>query len=235
VEYQLLNAFRGVFEGKKYLHRNANLGDHVAAFLYEDLLALDRSPKLIARIKSGRAAVNAANKTVGKRARRGDGTFGEVVPGTPVVGVAGFLVPRGQIAAVEVGAETKILAKAMMKQIERVETALIGQTAQFKRSNRNAITVAFVGINYAPQYLSFEGTREFPTDGKKYKHPIQEASEAEKRLMTVVQPHFDEFVLLKYRVSNQPPYPFEWMNEAATKLEYAAALARISKEYEARF
>src|SRR5213078_1024979 len=33
-------------------------------------------------------------------------------------------------------------------------------------------------------YTSYEGEREWPTDGRKHKHPIQEAAEAEWRLIS---------------------------------------------------
>jgi hypothetical protein len=235
LSYKLLGAFGGLFQGTKYEHRKSNLGDYVASFLYEDLLDLARSPKLVERVRAGRAAVNTANVTVGKHARRGDGTFGEVVPGVPVAAVTGFDVPRGRIASVEVGAETKILAKAMIKQIDRVINDLRGQVEQFKRSNPRAICVGLVGVNWAEQYLSFEGDREFPTDGRKYKHPIQEAEDAEGRLNRLARPAFDEFLLLRFKASNQPPYPFEWVDGPETAVEYAAALVRISREYESRF
>lgn len=53
--YRLLDAFRRLFDGVKYEHRKSNLGDYVASFLYEDLLALGRSPKLMERIHAARA------------------------------------------------------------------------------------------------------------------------------------------------------------------------------------
>lgn len=235
MDYKLLDAFRGLFQGKKYEHRKSNLGDYVASFLYEDLLDLNRSTKLTERARSGRVAVNTANVTVGKQARRGDGTFGEVVPHVPTITIPGFLVPRGRIASIEIGAETKILAKAMIKQIDRVVGDLQRQVEQFRRSNSRAICVGVVGVNWASQYLSFEGERQFLTDGKKYKHPIQEAADAEDRLSRLVRPNFDEFLLLRFRVTNQPPFPFDWQDESEMKVEYAAAVARISREYEARF
>jgi hypothetical protein len=40
---------------------------------------------------------------------------------------------------------------------------------------------ALVGINFAERYVSFEGKKKWPTDGKRYKHPIQEAAQAERR------------------------------------------------------
>lgn len=109
--YRLMSAFEGLFNGTRYRHRQSHLGDLVAANLFEDLVALNCSPKLAERVQQQRGGVNTANV-----ARRGDGTFGELVPGAPVAVVPGFIVPRGRIAAIEVGAETKILAKAMIKQ-----------------------------------------------------------------------------------------------------------------------
>jgi hypothetical protein len=235
VQYKLLKAYRELFDGQKYEHRKSNLGDHVASFLYEDLVDLGRSPKLVARTKASLAAVNSANVMVGKKGRRGDGTFGPVVPDVETIAVAGFVVPRGRIASIEIGAETKILAKAMIKQIDRVVGDLERQVEQFRANNPRAICVAIVGINQAPQYLSYEGDRTYPTDGKKYKHPIQEAADAEDRLNRLVRSAFTEMLILRFSVTNQPPFPFVWSDEKETKVEYAAALVRISAEYEARF
>lgn len=232
---KMLDAFKGLFEGTKYEHRKSNLGDYVASFLYEDLFELARSAKLTARVRNAQAAVNVANVTVGKPARRGDGTFGEVVPGVATVVVPNFAVSRGRIASIEIGAETKILAKAMIKQIDRVIGDLQRQAGQFKTSNPRAICVAIVGVNHAPQYLSFEGSREFSTDGRRYKHPAQEASDAQERLLRMARPSFDEFLVLRFCATNSPPYPFEWIDASETQIEYSAALARISREYEARF
>lgn len=49
---------------------------------YEDLIAIDRSPKLIdAALNRKDRVLNAQNKRRGIEARRGDGTFGEIIPG----------------------------------------------------------------------------------------------------------------------------------------------------------
>jgi hypothetical protein len=45
-DYRLLEAFQGLFEGRRYLHRRSNLGDLVAMEFYEDLFALGRSRRL---------------------------------------------------------------------------------------------------------------------------------------------------------------------------------------------
>src|SRR5436190_21427575 len=104
-----------------------------------------------------------------------------------------MLVARGPVATIEIGAETKILAKAMIKQIDRVINDLVNQVNQFKRGGGNPICVAFGGINLAERYVSCEGKKKWPTDGKKYKHPIQEAARAEQRLNDKAQSSFDEF------------------------------------------
>lgn len=138
-EYALLKAFRDLFQGKPYLHRKSTLGDFVASQLYEDLVALNKSDKLTARVHSRERVVNLRNVMIGKPARRGDGTFGEIVPTAIAVIEKGILVARGPVATIEIGAETKILGKAMIKQIDRVIGDLIRQVEQFKKSGGNPI------------------------------------------------------------------------------------------------
>src|SRR5215813_4976022 len=172
-EYLLLKTFRLLFEGTRYHHRKSNLGDQVASQLYEDLVALNRSKNLIDRVHGHSRVVNLRNITIGKPARRGDGTFGEIVPTAVAITEKGIMVARGPIATVEIGAETKILAKAMIKQIDRVIGDLIRQVEQFNKSGGQPICVGFVGVNHAAQYTSYEGKRRYKTDGKRYKHPNQ--------------------------------------------------------------
>src|ERR1700733_7233084 len=149
-------AFRRLFEGQAYLHRKSNQGDFIAVHLYEDLVQIGRAPKLIAGVKSGERVVNVANRRRGIDARRGDGTFGEIIPGEKALFDEGFLVGRGQIATVEIGTEVKILAKAMIKQIDRVINDLRNQVAQFQVGSGNPICVEIVGINHAKRYASYE-------------------------------------------------------------------------------
>src|SRR6266568_7801486 len=119
LEYRLTAEFRRLFKGKTYKHRDSSQGDFVAMHLYEDLIAINRSPKLIvAAINRKDRVLNVQNKRRGVTARRGDGTFGEIIPGeTPVID-PGYLVARGPIATVKIGIEVKVLAKAMIKQID---------------------------------------------------------------------------------------------------------------------
>jgi hypothetical protein len=234
-EYSLLDTFRGLFHGQKYKHRDSSLGDLVASHLYEDLVRLSKSQKLIERVSRHERVVNLANKAVGKLSRRGDGTFGELVPSAIAVTEQGWLVARGPVANIEIGTETKILAKAMIKQIDRVIGDLRRQIEEFRKTGGNPICVGIVGVNYSSSYTSYEGATEWPTDGKKHKHPAQEAPEAERRILERAAPGFDEFLMLRFRATNVSPFPFDWVELARTRNEYSALLLRISREYDKRF
>lgn len=234
-EFLLLRTFRGLFEGKAYKHRSSNLGDSVANQLYEDLVALNKSPSLVARVQAHECVVSGTNKTVGKPSRRGDGTFGELVPGAVALTEKGMHVARGHTANIQIGAETKILAKAMIKQIDRVIGDLARQVEEFRRHGGNPICIGFVGINCARAYTSYEGDRSYPTDGRTRRHPIQEAAQAEQRLRHEVLPKFDEFLFLRFRAANIDPYPFEWVDYDQTTKEYGALLLRVSRMYDQRF
>ena len=232
--YRLIDKFEGVFSGKPYLHRVSTHGDSVAMEMFEDIYKLGRSLKFNRRIDAGLSVLSTKNIRQGVKARRGDGTFGEIVPNIPAVKDVGFSVQRSDIATIEIGIEVKILAKAMIKQIDRVVSDLDKQVTHFKSKGGNPITVGIVGVNWATAYCSFEGNRLWPTDGKRYKHPIQESADAEQRLLSRTASHFDEFVILPFIASNQSPFPFAWKNKKLTEREYGAALARISAEYERR-
>jgi hypothetical protein len=65
-------------------------------YLYEDLIMINRSPKLVDAVMNRRERVlNVQNKRRGVSARRGDGTFGEIIPGETPIADSGYLVPRG--------------------------------------------------------------------------------------------------------------------------------------------
>lgn len=146
-----------------------------------------------------------------------------------------FTVGRGSIATIEVGVEVKILAKAMIKQIDRVIGDLAKKVEHFKRKGGHPICVAVVGISFSPTYTSYEAERSWPTDGRKYKHPIQEATDAESRLRAEVASKFDELLILRFRAMNTDPFCFEWKDYRETIMDYGAILTRISREYENRF
>lgn len=235
MSYKLLDTFKSLFEGTEYRHRKSNLGDFVASYLYEDLLELGRSNKFVHAVTSQKSVLNRANTPIGRTTRRGDGTFGERVPHVVAITVPDYSVAIGDIATVEIGTEVKILAKAMIKQIDRVGTDMLNQVAEFRRHGGTPICVGIVGINCAATYRSFEGKAVWDTDGRRYKHPSQEAAAAEERLVGRVEGAFDELLILRFCATNTPPYAFNWMNEEETKNIYGAALIRISREYDRRF
>lgn len=234
--YKLLDEFEGLFSGKLYRHRVSTHGDTVAGFLFEDLYDLGRSARFVSGVDSGDHVLNTTNKPTGKKARRGDGTFGERVPNIAAVPNPGRIVSVGPIATIEIGVEVKILAKAMIKQIDRVYGDLEKQSRYFRSSTRNSICIGVVGINQAPHYTSVEGRATWTTNGSGgYKHPIQEAADAESRVVQHAGPHFDELLILRFIATNEPPFRFRWVDKTATETEYAAALVRISREFQARF
>jgi hypothetical protein len=236
LEFRLLREFERLFEGHMYRHRSSNQGDWVATHLYEDLMAIGRSAKLAGAVRQRRGVLNVQNRRRGVAARRGDGTFGEIIPGEVAIVDSGYVVARGPIATVEIGVEVKILAKAMIKQIDRVINDLRNQVSQFRRGGGNPICVGIVGVNRAERCVSYEGDRAFPTTGHSgFMHPYQEAPEAEHRLVADAAPAFDEFLVLRYRATNEPPYSFEWVNYKDARLDYAAALTRICTRYQQRF
>src|SRR5579872_1773941 len=113
MDYRLLNEFRRTFDGREYRHRSSTQGDRIALQLFEDLFALGRSQKLVAAIDARRRVANRQNTRQGVKARRGDATFGEIIPGEPTKLDDGFHVACGSVATIEIGSEVKILAKAM--------------------------------------------------------------------------------------------------------------------------
>jgi hypothetical protein len=106
---------------------------------------------------------------------------------------------------------------------------------QFRKASPNSICVGIVGVNHADHYVSFEGKTPWPTTGRGgYLHPVQEAAEAERRLLEHVKPLYNEFLMLRYEATNEEPYPYEWVDFEETRLDYAALLTRISSTFQQR-
>jgi hypothetical protein len=231
----MLREFENLFEGRMYRHRSSNQGDSVAIRLYEDLRAIEPTLKLAAAVRQRSVLPDVQNRRRGIDARRGEGTFGERIPSGVAVVDPVNVAARGSIATVGIGVKVKVLAKAMIKQIGRVVKDLRNQATQFRTGGGNPICVAIVGVNHAERYLSYEGDTSFPTTGHgRFMHPYQEAPEAERRLIADAAPAFDEFLILRFRATNQSPYAFEWVNYKDVRLDYAAALTRICNRCQQR-
>lgn len=227
----LLDAFQSLFTGRLYKHRDSSQGDKIAAFLYDDLLALGRSPKLVQRIQQQISVAANTGKVFGRPGRRPDGTFGALVPGALAELCPPYTTARGPLARLEIGAEVKILATKMIAQIDRVLTGLSDQATTLASQNRSAIKVAIVGVNHAPAYTGWEGDRSFIAKAA----PAQEAAEIIRRVETRIRPLYDELLILPYSATNRPPYTFSWVQPTRTLHEYNAILLRVSDEYESRF
>jgi hypothetical protein len=187
------------------------------------------------RVANSEIVLSSSNLAQGIKARRGDGTLGQRIPQSDAVSDDGYQVSRGHVANIQIGVEVKIVAQAMIKQIMRVINVLEAQSTAFRRRSPGTICVGLVGVNHASHYRSHEGTRVWNTDGKKRPHPAQEARETELRLSNDAAPYFDEFLILRFSATNEPPHDFRWVNHQQTLLDYGAILARISNLYEARF
>jgi hypothetical protein len=234
--YRLLTEFERLFEGRVYNHRVSTHGDWVAIHLYEDLYDLGRSQTFRKRVDARTRVITSANRAQGTRSRRGDGTFGEIVPNEQPIIDPGYRVARARTATIEIGLEVKIVAKAMMKQIDRVCSDLRNQHAVFRRIDDRCITVGLVGINHAPEYVSYEGSRRFATTGTHgFVHPAREASAAALALQDEVANTFDYFLILRFTATNSPPYLFQGVDPTGLARDYGAMLVRISKSYDERF
>lgn len=232
---KLLDSFQGLFDGQQYQHRKSNLGDKVAQYLYEDLYDLAQSAKLLQGVADHRFVLNSRNTTHGVRHRRGDGTFGIVIPGEKVVVDPGFAVARGPVATILVGAEVKIVSKAMVRQIDRVANDLIGAVREFRKSNPQVLTLAIVGVNHAPAYRSYEGEREYTSTGQgKHLHPVQEADKAIAKLEEI-RDKVDELLVLRFVATNMDPYPFSWVHPQEAARDYSSVLVRLSSQFEHHF
>ena len=229
---------------------------------YEDLITIHRSSKLLeAAINRKDRVLNVQNKRRGVSARRWDGTFGELIPGETAITDAGYLVSRGPIATVEIGVEVKVLAKAMIKQIDRVKNDLRHQVTEFKLGGGSPICIAVVGINQAESMTSYEGDRPWPTTGAGgFLHPFQEAPEAERssarsRSRSCRSSSPDRSLVRcgkravqrgrrpcrrrlrghQWNLRGRNDGHCEWVNYKDTRLDYAAALSRVSARYQQRF
>ncbi len=229
-DFSLLTKFEDTFRDHRYLHRNSQLGNRVADYLFDDLYDLQSDSKFRQDVDSGKVALNPKGISPGVKARRGDGSFGPIVPGHSPRPYRGHLVPMAPTAEVDIGAEVKILAKAMIKQIDRVISDLCGQSGHFRTKSPDALSVGIVGINVSGSYVSYEKDRTYPT-GVFGPHPFQEAPEAERRLLSSAEPCFDEFLVLPFLATNEPPFPFQWARPEQTRDNYASVLLRLLRAY----
>jgi hypothetical protein len=229
--FKLLEAFRATFAGQVYKHRDSTLGNKIGRCLFEDLLAHSVSNRYAQHVAGGQGVVNGGGKIQTPRdIRRNDSVFGKPPAAANVARIAGFSVPEGPVAEPRIGCEVKIIAKSQQKQIDRVINDLDGFARRIQRLNKKCINMAVVGVNHESDYVGHEGERIFK-HALKRQEPFKVMQKLKERLIDL----YDELVLLNFRATNQPPYPFAWTGSHVVDLEYGAALTRIGEEYQRRF
>ncbi len=137
---------------------------------------------------------------------------------------------EGPVAEPLVGCEVKIIAKSQLKQLDRVINDLDGFAKRMKSLNKRCLNVAVVGVNHQSDYVGFEGNVQ-------WRHALraEEPKIVARRVQEELIAQYDELLILPFSASNQPPYPFTWMSENRTNLDYGAALTRIGVLYQRRF
>ena len=135
---------------------------------------------------------------------------------------AGFSVPDGPVAEPRIGCEVKIIAKSQQKQIDRVISDLENFARRMELLSKRCINVAVVGVNHESDYVGYEGERSF-------RHTLREheTTAVTTKLRSRLTETYDEFRILGFRATNQPPYPFSWLDQGTTDLDYGAALTRL--------
>jgi len=228
--YRLLHAFRLAFEGTIYKHRISTTGNRIGRELFEDLLRHEVSPLYSEHVRNGACVVSRGGGVHGKLIRRNDSVFGRPPAGVPgMKGASGYRVLEGTVAEPRVGCEVKILAKAQLKQIDRVINDLEGFALRMNKLNKTCINVAVVGVNHEPNYVGFEGAREF-----RHRLGPGEPAVVMSRLETL-RAFYDEVLVLPFRATNQKPFPFAWASTRKVELDYASVLTRLGERYQERF
>jgi hypothetical protein len=164
--------------------------------------------------------------------------------GAAAVAEPGFVIRRGTTVITEIGVEVKILAKAMIKQIDRVVGDLTKQAVAFSTKgvgSKTPLSIAVVGVNHSPAFLGYEANRTTLADGTRqpdgmiHSRPCDEAARAKDELNMKAHAVYSEFLILEFEATNMVPYPFKWVNGQKTLDDYNALLSRLASAYEASF
>lgn len=231
-KFRLLETFRKAFEDTTYKHRNSTIGNTIGRELFEDLLTHAVSSAYLEHVEHRRGVVNSGGKIeTPKVIRRNDSIFGRPPAGVePRPPRRGSSVAEGPVAEPRIGCEVKIIAKSQQKQIDRVISDLDNFARRMNSLSRKSINVAIIGVNQESDYVGYEGERAF-----KHRLREQEPDAVVAKLKDQLLGRYDELVLLRFKATNQPPYPFAWVDPHRIELEYGAALTRVGERYQERF
>lgn len=230
-KFQLLDAFRLTFAGKVYKHRNSTIGNKIGRQLFEDLLDHAVSAAYNFDVGNGRAVVNSGGSIhTPRQIRRNDSVYGCPPAGAELRPLqAGFRISEGPVAEPRIGCEVKILAKSQQKQIDRVLSDLENFVRRMKELSENCLNLAIVGVNHEAEYEGHEGERTF-----RHRLRMDEPRVVEDKLQILLG-KYDELLVLRFKATNQPPYPFRWLSERKVNLDYGAVLTRLGEAYQRRF
>lgn len=229
---RLLRRLAETFQGKVYRHRSATLGNLIGSELFEDLFEMEVSQSYKARVLNHELVVNTSGRIRNPlKIRRNDSVCGRPPAGIKVrVSAADKHVSLGPVAEPQIGCEVKILGKSFLKQIDRVINDLVGFRGRMHKRNPNCLNVAVVAVNFEPDYVSYEKDRAYkdpPRDG--------EARETSARIINEIGDDYDELIIIPFKATNSPPYPFSLVNEKDTALDYGAVLTRLGAKYNKGF
>lgn len=231
-KFRLLETFKRTFLGTIYVHRNSTLGNKIGREIFEDLPRLHVSPLYEEHVRALAGVVNSGGKIHTQRAiRRNDSVFGRPPAGVDIRPTKNtFLVPEGPVAEPRIGCEVKIIAKSQQKQIDRVINDLAGFSDRMKSLSPACINLAVVGVNHESDYEGHEGDRSYKHKLKK-QEPINVMAKLKEELLG----RYDELLVLAFRATNQPPYPFRWIEPRRVELDYGAGLTRVGELFQRRF
>jgi hypothetical protein len=230
-KFRLLETFRLSFAAQVYKHRNSTIGNKIGRQLFEDLLTHRVCAAYVADVQNGRGVVNSGGSILTPRQiRRNDSVYGCPPAGAELEPIReGFNLLEGPVAEPRIGCEVKIIAKSQQKQIDRVVSDLENFVRRMNELNRNCINLAVVGINHETNYVGHEGERSF-------RHLLRanEPKMVHAKLKILLE-SYDEVLVLRFRATNQEPYPFRWLSDKEVNLDYGAVLTRIGEAYQRRF
>ncbi len=90
--------------------------------------------------------------------------------------------------------------------------------------------MAIVGVNEESDYVGHEGERAF-RDRLREQEPTLVVAKLREHLLS----RYDELLILRFKATNQPSYPFAWVDARQTELDYGAVLTRVGDLYQRRF
>lgn len=249
--YRVLDVFANLFHGRIYNPRSSTQNNAICQAFFEDVYSLGRSKTFVLRCDQGTHVVNARSEVHGISVRHGDGTFGERVPSAEPKRISRFAVPEGALSTLEIAIEVKVLSVALRKNQGNRLAELSHQLDAFKRAarvdnQRPLITIALVFLNAAERFAAIEGhqsslkggppARITIADGITRKSPAQEAATTEAFFVREMQQIGYRYpLILKYRATNEPPYPFAWADQARTVADYSNVLTNVCLDYENLF